>query len=602
MTRPNLAEPISARESGEPTGPPPFTFQLASRPAEEFSVRAFSGREEISNDYRFLLTLACATEPAGHLLDQHASLEIRAGAEASRHVHGVVAGVGYHDAGRRGAHHLVELVLVPRFHLLRHRRNSRVFQDLSVPQIIDVVLELHGVRRRWALLRPYPERAYCVQHRETDHAFVTRLCAEEGIFFHFEHGESGPETIVLADDVGLSPSIQGLPNLAYRPADGQGGLMVHEDHVFRFAAERTIAPTAALVHEYDFERPRLHLVSRNTTTPAQGGFDDPRYEHYEHHGDYEKVDVEHDVARLRLEQLRRESYVATGETACRRLLPGHRFTLGEHPVDACNRGWLVTAVDHRGTAATEDEPTYACRLRAAPDDVQPRPPVAVRSMHQVVEPATVTGPPGEDIHTDHYGRIKVRFHWDRNGPLDDHSSCWIRHAEPWAGASYGTMQLPRVGMEVVVTFLGGDCDRPLVIGCVNNATHLPPFALPDEKTKSGIKTRSTPHGVGYNELSFDDASGQEQVLLRAERDLNVGVGRDRCVAVGNDSTFAVAAREHHRAGSRQTQILGEDRLEIAGDRRVELAGHSHAAIGGDRHIRVEGLDHTIFAGPILSRC
>jgi type VI secretion system secreted protein VgrG len=576
-----------------------FLVTLDSCEAAEATVLGFDGREETSSDYRFVLMLGCKEEPAAieaGTINQPVSLEMRGEGQPSRHVHGVVASVGWR--GLRAAVHSFEVVLVPRLHMLRHRRTSRVFQDLGVSEIVSAILELHGVAHRWALVQPHAKRAYCVQYRETDYSFVTRLCGEEGVFFYFEHGEIGPEVVVFSDDVGLCPSIAGLSDLVYRPADGQTGLTVEEHHVLSFATERKFQPTAAVVREYDFERPRSPLTSRAVTTPMHGREGDPRYEHYEHISDYEKVDVDRDVARLRLEQLRRDSFMAAGETPCRRLVPGHRFSLSEHPVESYNRGWLVTAVEHvaKGLAAVGHERVYECRVSATPDHVQFRPAIASRAVQQVVETATVTGPQGEEIHTDVYGRIKVRFHWDREGPLDDHSSCWVRHVEPWAGAGYGTLHVPRVGMEVLVAFLGGDCDRPLCIGCVSNATHLPPFALAGEKTKSGIRTRSTPKSQGYSELSFDDATGEERVHLRAERDLSVAAGHDRRVDVGNDSIFTVAHREDHRSGSRRTHIAGLDATDVGGDQRLDVQGHSEAAIGGDRRVRVTALDRLTVEG------
>ncbi|XYH98439.1 type VI secretion system tip protein TssI/VgrG [Sorangium sp. So ce1128] len=213
----------------------------------------------------------------------------------------------------------------------------------------------------------------------------------------------------------------------------------------------------------------------------------------------------------------------------------------------------------------------------------------------------MVGPPGEEVHTDAFGRIKVQFHWDREGQRDDRSSCWIRHAELWAGRGFGTQFIPRVGMEVVVSFLGGDVDRPLVTGCVANAVNRAPFQLPDARTRSGVKTRSSPDGGGHNELSFEDRKGSELVHLRAERELDVRVGTDQRVGVGSDRSVTVAGRDALDTGDRLTKVRRDDDLEVEGRRSVRVFGESEEHVVGSRALRVDGIDRTsLLGGSVLT--
>ncbi|CAN98366.1 Putative Rhs element Vgr protein [Sorangium cellulosum So ce56] len=590
--------------------PHPSTFELraGSLAARDLTVLAFRGRESISRGYRVDIDVAAPfADPAAfepQILEQPMHLALQGEGAPLRVFHGVCTHVAWSaalDDGRSA----YRLRLASRLSLLGRRRASRIFQDRTVDAIVDLVLEEWRIPRRFARVRAAPKRAYCVQYRETDRDFVTRLLAEEGLFYYFEHDPSADaERMVIGDDASIYPPITGAPRLFHRSAPaGTGALTPGEDHVQRFVAARSVRPTASVVRDYDFERPLFHPSSSARTAQLDGGAEDGRYEHYEHHGDYEKVEVAREDATIRLEQLRRKAVVARGETACRRLVPGRRFFLEEHDVAAYDRGWVVTRVDHEGEAPqiSGASPTYRARFACAPDTVCVRPRPAPRRIQQVVETATVVGPPGEEVHTDAFGRIKVQFHWDREGQGDDRSSCWIRHAELWAGRGFGTQFVPRVGMEVVVSFLGGDVDRPIVTGCVANAVNRAPFQLPDARTRSGVKTRSSPNGGGHNELSFEDRKGSELVHLRAERELDVRVGTDQRVGVGGDRSVAVAGRDALDTGDRLTKVRRDDDLEVEGRRSVRVFGESEEHVLGDRALRVDGIDKTnLLGGSVLT--
>lgn len=594
----------------------PFELAVGSYGPGALQVLSFSGREDMNGLYAFdvLLSLRDAADARFEdaALGAPASLALLVPGGAPQLVSGIVAAVQAEGSFARGVP-LYRVRLAPRLFLLGKCVTSRIFQDMSVVEVVDAVLEQHGVQRAWRLVDRHPKRAYCVQHHESDLAFVTRLLAEEGIFFHFEHaagaaqpeGGAPAEVVVFGDAAEVYAPIDGDEVLSFRPAVPGGALIAEERHVSAFRSRSSLEPTHVLVRDYDFTRPSLDLrsaasASELAPSSAAGGRS-PELRVYEHHGGSEESDVVKASARTYLEQLRSAAREQEGESFCRRLRPGRAFSLAEHDLAHLNRRYVVTRVEHMGAAhggGAGDAPVYQSRFACVPADVPFRPPRPARASRQVVETAVVVGPEGQEIHTDAHGRIKVQFHWDLAGPRNQHSSCWLRVAQPWAGSAWGMQFVPRVGMEVVVTFVGGDLDRPLVTGCVYNALNPPSHLLPGEATRSGLRTRSTPGGGGYNELTFDDRRDAEQVYLRAQRNLDEVVLADHTSEVGGHRTARIA-------GDHATTVRGSQATTVAGSRTVivegplatttraarsDLTEGDHAAtVSGNRTSRVGGV-------------
>lgn len=337
----------------------------------------------------------------------------------------------------------------------------------------------------------------------------------------------------------------------------------------------------------------------------------PGMEVYEHHGRdlFPDWPYAHDEPRRILHQSRRRGHVAQGKSFCARLHSGRRFVLEDHLQEHMNREHIVTAVEHHGVARPSPDEVprpavYRNTFRSVPAEVPFVPPRPEQRVVQTCLTATVVGPPGQDIHVNAKGEIKVRFHWDRAGRGED-SSCWIRTMHAWGGAGWGTQFIPRVGMEVVVAFDEGDPDRPLVLGAVYNATHPTTFPLPAQKTRSGIRTQSSPGGNGYNELSFEDAASGEQIFLHAQRDFDSVVERDRTARIQRDDRTEVirdrAAKVHGTqttrvTGDRTTELASADHLRVEGSRDVTVRGDLNERVGGQRTLRVEGREHTEIAG------
>jgi len=587
----------------------PFELTVGSYGPASIRVLSFGGREEMNGLYAFDVILALLDAGDARFEDEAlgatASLALLVPDSAPQLVHGIVASVQAEGRTQRGLP-AFRLRLVPRLFLLGKCVTSRIFQDMTVVEIVDAVLQQHGITRAWRLVGRHPKRAYCVQHHESDLAFITRMLAEEGIFFHFEHSPSAlepsagaprpgagasAEVLVLGDSAEVYTPIDGPEDLSFRPAPSGGALTIEESHVTAFRSRTSLEPTDVLLRDFDFTRPSLDLRSTADAAELAGGSSGlrlPAIRVYEHHGGSEEADVLKASARTYLEQFRTTAREQDGESLCRRLRPGRVFSLAEHDLERLNRRYVVTRVEHTGVAPEvrggDDVPVYRSRFGCVPDEVPFRPPRPSRVPRQVVETAIVVGPEGQEIHTDAHGRVKVQFHWDLEGECNQHSSCWIRVAQPWAGSTWGFQFLPRVGMEVVVTFVGGDLDRPLVTGCVYNALNPPSHLLPAEATRSGLRTQTTPGGGGYNELTFDDRRDAEQVYLRAQRNLDEVVLADHTSDVGGSRTARIA-------GDHATTVQGSQSTTVAGSRTVIAEGPLATTTRAQRADVTEG-DHT----------
>jgi len=576
----------------------PFHLDIEDLAPGSLRVLSFQGREAMNETYAFDVLVAATNADERTIeetLGRPASLLVD-GAEALPQLfHGVVGAVASEGVRERSIP-LYRLRIVPRLALLERRSTSRIFQDMTVAEIVDAVLAPHGVQRRWDLTRALPPRVYCVQYHETDLAFVLRMLAEEGIFFRFDHPEvdaasvHSREVMVLSDVADKTPPIAGGDRLPLRESIDGDALRADEAHVSSFRSRRVVAASQVLLRDFDFVHPRFDQRSLtepllSSATPDLGGRLPDRFGVYEHKMEYEEPDLQpHDAIRY-LEQLRASAVVHEGESRCVRVRPGRAFTLTESDPPRLDGRYAVTRVDHEGRApelaASSETGVYRNRFVCVRAEVPYRPARPERRLRQVTETATVVGPASEEIYADAHGRVKVQFHWDLDGKQDERSSCWLRVSQPWAGPAWGFQFIPRVGMEVVVTFLGGDLDRPLVTGTVYNAINSPSFPIPLEVTRSGIRTRSTPGGDGYNEISFEDAKGAEEIRVRAERNLDETVLVDHTTNVGRDQSLSVT-------GNQSTFVLGDQLVSATASRSVVVEGPLSVTTRADRTDLVEG--------------
>ncbi|MFT3767297.1 MAG: type VI secretion system tip protein TssI/VgrG [Minicystis sp.] len=566
-----------------------FEIHAGAFGPEDLAVVSFTGTESLSKPYRFdvLVAVRAAGPSPEEILGARARLVMH-GVPESRVVAGVLARVGPEAAQGPQEEHYYALRLVSSLWLLGRKKTSRVFQNLTTPEIVSAVLRSSGIEHDLKLARSYPKREYCLQYQESDLHFVNRLLAEAGIFYFFRQPPAGRaedgEIVVLADQPAHYEAIAGGNGLSCRDA----GDLATTEHVRVFSARHEVRTAAVTLKGFDFKRPAFDL-SADVEAPSGPGVR-PDLGAYDHDEDLVEGNIDEGATRTRLEQLRAAARVGSGSSVCRRLMPGAAFDLEDHPIHDLNRRWAVTAIEHRGQEASgrhghplaADRTTYENDFRVVPADVPSRPKRPRRRAQQVLETATVVGPPGEEIHTDEHGRVKVQFHWDREGRRDDRSSCWIRTMQPWAGSAWGAQFIPRVGMEVVVSFLAGDVDRPMVLGAVYNGVNPPPFPLPANKTQSGIRTQSTPGGGGSNELRFEDAAGREQVYLHAERNLDE--------VVENDHTSTVRGLEVITVDKSRMVEVAEDNIRtVLGNEVVTVHKNLVVHVIGNQLIQVDGV-------------
>ena len=552
----------------------------------DFQVLSFTGTEAINTPYAFEVELV-SERPHLDLETLLHKPGFLAFDTQGGGIHGQVYRIAQGDSGKRLTRYT--LTLVPHLAYLRHRINQRIYQQLSVPRIIALILEEHGIQSnayQFDLCTPCPDREYCVQYDESDLHFIQRLCEEEGIHFHFRHRAEG-HTLVFGDVQAVFPKLR-------RPTAyvQDSGLAADESVIKGFNVRLATRTCRTARADYDFEKPRLALQA---SWRDDAEHEEPDLEDYDYPGRFTDRDRGTLLSRRALERHRADYRQARGHGDQPALASGHLLTLCGHPRSECNALWLLTEVVHEGkqpqvleeslssdTSDAKDDfhQGYRNRFLATPAEVSYRPPLKHPKPRVLgSQTARVTGPQGEEIHCDPYGRVKVQFHWDREGQGDDKSSCWVRVSSCWAGERYGGISIPRVGMEVLVTFLEGDPDQPLVTGCLYHKEHVVPYPLPAHKTRSVFKTLSSPGGAGFNELRIEDKQGAEQIFVHAERDWDEHIERDQTIRVGHERHDTVEKNSH-------TELKGEEHRTVHADRRVEARADDHLAVGQNQHVKL----------------
>jgi type VI secretion system secreted protein VgrG len=558
-----------------------FSVEGLSQPLR---VLRFSGDEGLSELFHFELTLGSHDGAIGidDVVGLPALFTIMDTGGEQRQVHGMVSRFEQGDAGKKIT--LYHATLVPQVWRLQHRHDIRIFQQESAPDIIVKVLEGAGIAAgsgfRLALQGSYRPREYCVQYRESDWAFVCRLMEEEGILWFFEHHED-KDILVLGDRPAVHAPILGKDSVPFR---AETGALVGHEHVSRFLFAGEVRSGKVTLRDWNFQKPTLLLEGDARDK------DRADLEVYDYPGVYEAPREGVDLAKIRLEERQALRHTGDGDGGVGRFTPGYTFKLVEHSRESFNRAYVITSVEHEGVEPTMTEGTtsaehrYQNRFQCIPEGVPFRPPRHTpKPTVKGLQTAIVVGPSGEEIYTDVHGRVKVQFHWDRLGKKDEKSSCWLRVSQVWAGEAWGAMHIPRINQEVLVDFLEGDPDRPIVVGRVYHANNVPPYPLPANKTRSTVKSSSTPGGGGSNELRFEDKKGSEEIYLHAQKDLTILVEHDKDQRVVHDETLEV---EHDRSFS-----IGHDQSEAIGhDRRRSVGNDETASIGNDRRISV-GVNH-----------
>jgi type VI secretion system secreted protein VgrG len=576
---------------------------------DQLLLTSFSGEEELSRLFSYELKMLSprADIAAKEIVGKGVTWSVQVGDREPRYFHGLVSRWFVGPKPARGLRYY-RAEVVPWLWLLTRTADCRAFQNKTAPEIVEQILKEMGFTDLENSLREtYAKREYCVQYRETDFSFVSRLLEQEGIWYYFRH-EQGKHTLVLADQ---KSAYQDGPEkvVGFRDGPDYRGCLTGWEHRYEFRSGKW-AET-----DYNFETPRTSLVTASTTVVDLPG--NAKFEVFDYPGDY--PDKEKGVVRtnVRMQEEEAEQDVVAGTSTCTTLSPGYRFQVGggEGGDAEAGKAFVVTSIKHSATdhsylstgpSGTDYTNSFSC----IPDSVPFRP--ARKTRRPVVEgtqTAVVVGPPGEEIYTDKYGRIKVQFHWDRQGKYDHNSSCWIRVATSWGGKGWGFLQIPRIGQEVVVDFLEGNPDRPLVIGSVYNAEQMPAKGLPAAMRISGLKTNSTPGGGGANELTFDDTKGKEMVHLHAQKDMTGKVEHDHTHEVGNnrsvtidvddtlhvlhDRTVTVDHDHKETVGHDQKMTIVNDRSAVINKNDTEIVGGNLVQVVGGIRNRTVGKDETV---------
>ena len=490
-----------------------FTFKVEGI-SEALRVLDFSGDEAISQPFNFQLEIASEEGELNFadIIGKHALLTCHGPDDIERYANGIISRIEQLTSGRRFTTYQLELV--PQIALLGYRYNSRIFQNLTVQDIIQQVLNdasIPGDQYNFALQGAYEPREYCVQYRESDLNFISRLMEEEGIFYFFEHSEE-THKMVIADNVSAHQEIMAPAQVLYRVPTT---LVADQEQVMHFRYSEAIQSGTVVLRDFNFKKPALNLESQKQADI------ETELEVYDFPGEFQEPGRGDQLAGVRLETLRAAKKTGMGQSNCKRLVPGYRFTLTDHPRDEINQEYLITGLTQSASQPQAVEEgaggaggSYSNQFQCIPAAVPFRPmPRARKPLMEGVQTAIVVGPEGEEIYTDEHGRIKVQFHWDRQGENNENSSCWIRVSQVWAGASWGAMYIPRIGQEVIVNFIEGDPDRPIITGRVYHGTNRAPHPLPGSKTKSTIKSHTSPEDDTYNELLMEDKQGETQVVL-----------------------------------------------------------------------------------------
>jgi len=576
-------------------------FTLHTPLGQTLLFQSLSASEELGRLFEFnVLALAEARTDVDleGLLGKPAHVSLQIDDEKQRHLHGLIASAGLDGAS--GPYAAYRLVLRPWLWLATLRADTRIFQNIKIDALIKQVLQPYGGDIEFKLQGSYPTYEYCVQYRESDFNFVSRLMEQEGLYYYFRHAE-GKHTLVIVDAMGAHEPFPGHATFKFRQGLGDGQ---HVGVVSEWRHHFELQPAKSTLNDYNYLTPSTGLLK---SSASMHGGAPAALDVYDPPGEYLSPAEGQRYAKLRMEEADARRAAASANTNLRVVATGATFELADHPRDAENAKYLVvgTHIDivYSGYEAGRRDSHFSCRFNALrARDVFRSQRITPKPYIGGTQSAVVVGAAGDEIHTDQHGRIKVQFHWDRLGKKDQNSSCWLRVATPLAGKAWGMIALPRVGQEVVVQFVEGDPDRPIVLGSVYNAEQIPPYLLPDHATVSTFRSRSSKGGVAanFNELAFEDKLGQEYIRLHAEKDLLELVKHDAHLEVGNDQFRIVGKNLTEEIGENAARTIGKSLADtIAENVQTTIGKDVSVDIGGKQGVNVAS-DASYAAGASIS--
>jgi len=547
-------------------------FRIEIKGAPLLEVVDFVAREYLSKSYCIDVSLASASEVKFDDAIQKEALLTISSTGADRCFHGIVR--RFEHTGKTGLKYRYAAEIVPFTHLLSLEKDCRIFQNQHVQDIVRDIFkdsDIPSDRYDFRLKNKDHKRRYCVQYRETDLDFISRILQEEGIFYFYEHSKD-KHVMVFADDPVGYQTIGGNKAIPFKAGSG---LTPDKEVIDSIQLSRRLLSGTYTQTSYNFKKPSIPLETKDHSKDNKI----QKYEIYDYPGQYGEQGRGKMLTKVHIEASTASQEQAKGTSNCPRLMPGHIFQLEGHDFNNFNKEYIVFSIRHAGQQpqTLEEQASgatnYDNSFLAIPAKTSYHPLKSIEKPYiRGIQSATVVGPKNEEIYCDEYGRVKVQFHWDRKGKRDDQSSCWLRCGQTWGGGGWGAVFIPRVGDEVLVDFMEGDPDWPIITGSVYNGANPPLYDLPANKTRSTIKTRSYPNSNGYNELRFEDKAGQEEVYLQGEKDWNILIKNDKGQTVGHDETLSVGNNRTKSVGVNQSESIGVNKTISVGANHSESIG------------------------------
>ena len=578
----------------------PRVMEIVTPLGGDLLFRGMSAREEMNRLFEYRLDLLSARDDitVDDILGKNVTIKFLLPDDSVRYFNGYVT--RFAQGGMYGRYNRYVATVRPWLWFLTRTADCRIFQDMKVPDILKAVFSDHpSADYKMELTATYRKWTYCVQYRETDFNFVSRLMEQEGIGYYFRHSD-GHDTLVLTDSTSKHTPVSGYEKVPF--VDPAAQVQPDLEHIDGWNFTREIEPGVYVHDDYDFERPSVELKT-NKTLPR--GYTPSDYEIYDYPGLYIQRSDGDQYATVRINELGTLYETVQGSSNARGITVGALMTLEDHARDDQNREYLITGTDYLLTFGDYEAlpqgagTSYRCSFVAIPSSQQFRPKrMTPKPSVQGPQTAVVVGPAGEEIYTDKYGRVKVQFHWDRRGKKDENSSCWMRVSYPWAGKNWGAVAIPRITQEVIVSFLEGDPDQPIITGRVYNAEQMPPYDLPANKTQSGVKSRSSKGGTpsNFNEIRFEDLKGSELLTIHAEKDQSISVEHDESHTVGHDRTKTIDHDETTHVKHDRTETVDNNETITIGVNRTEKVGSNESITIGANRTENVGANESVTIG------
>lgn len=543
-----------------------FSCEIGGLTAPVLDVVDFTLEEALST--LFTLKVKVASNDSDIDLDalllQNASLIIKIDGVIKRTINGIVSQAYQGNSGFKRTYYT--FIIRPELWLLTLTQDNRIFHQKTIPAILDELLQKHHVRAESKLIDTHKQWEYTTQRNETDYDFFCRLAAEEGIVFWFEENQ-----MFYSDS---RAGMTGGENLLYN-AHIQSVNRESVIHSLEYGAK--MQPNAVHLKDYKYTHPDVGLNAKAKNTGSR-----PQYTMYEGYARYDDDSVAQQYAKYRLEAYQADSLSGVAESNCIQLMPGKIFTISEHPSQSMNSNWQVVRITHRGSLPqsvadeSHDSDSIASitnHFSFIPGSVDWRAPFIPKPTVHGNETATVVGPAGEEIYVNEYGEVKVHFHWNQHDTGDENVSLWVRAGQAWNGDGFGFMAIPRIGQEVIISYLNGDIDQPIIVGTVYNGKNATPVNLPKNKTQTTIKTQ-THKGEGFNELRFEDENGKQEIYIHAQR--------NKLIQINNDKTQCIEHDESHSVMNNRSHYVGNDEsLHIINDRYIQIDNNQFETIEKD---------------------